>query len=49
MSLNQSVVLSQGRGGIQKTTLFGKIPSPDYGRNSSDRQRETTVQHDFKT
>ena len=49
MCLNQSVVLWQGRGGIQKITLFGKRPSPYYGKNSSNKQREMTVHHYFKT
>ena len=29
--------------------LFGKRPSPYYGKNSSNNQRETTVQSYFKT
>ena len=37
------------RGGIQKIALFGKIPSLYYGKNSSNKQRETTVHHYFKT
>ena len=48
MRLSQSVVLWQGRDGIQKIALFGKRPSP-YGKNSSNKQRETTVHHYFKT
>ena len=49
MRLSQSVVLWQGRGGIQKIALFGKRPCPYYGKNSSNKQRETTVHHYFKT
>ena len=30
-------------GGIQNIALFGKRPSPYYGKNSSNKQRETTV------
>ena len=41
ISLSQSVVLWQA--------LFGKIPSPYYGKNSSNKQRETTVHHYFQT
>ena len=41
MLLSQSVVLSQGSGGIQKISLFGKRPSPYYGKNSWKRKRET--------
>ena len=37
MHLCQSVVLWQGRGGIQKIALFGKIPSPYYVKNSSNK------------
>ena len=48
MRLKQSVVLWQGRGGIQNMALFGKIPSPYYGKNSSNKQREMTVSHYFK-
>jgi transposase len=29
--------------GIQKITLFVKIPSPYYDKNTSNKQRETTV------
>ena len=47
MCLSQSVVLWQGRGGIQKTALFGKSPSPYYGKNSSNKQREITLHHYF--
>ena len=36
-------------GGIQKITLFGQISSPYYGNNSSNKQREMTVHHYFKT
>jgi hypothetical protein len=36
-------VLGQGRGGIQKTALFGKRPSPNYGKNSSNKQRKIIV------
>ena len=46
MRLRQSVVLWQGRGGIQNIALFGKRPY--YGKNSSNKQRETTVHHYFK-
>ena len=49
MRLSQSVVLWHGRGNIQKIALFGKRPSPYYGKNSSDKQREMTVHHYFKT
>ena len=35
-------MLCQGRVGTQKIALFGKIPSPYYGTNSSNKQRETT-------
>ena len=49
MHLSQSVVLWQGRSGIQKIALFGKRPSPYYDKNSSNKQRETTVHHYFKT
>ena len=49
MCLSQSVVLWQGRGGIQKIALFGKRTSPYYGKNSWNKQRETTVHHYFKT
>ena len=49
MYLSQSVGLWQGRDGIQKIALFGKRPSPYYGKNSSNKQRETTVHHYFKT
>ena len=49
MCFSQSIVLWQGRGGIQKIALFGKRPSPYYGNNSSNKQRETTVHHYFKT
>ncbi|CDQ79176.1 unnamed protein product [Oncorhynchus mykiss] len=49
MRLSQSVVLRQGRGGIQKIALFDKRPSPYYGKNSLNKQRETTVHHYFKT
>jgi hypothetical protein len=48
MHLNQSVVLWQGRGGIEKIALFGKRPGPYYGKNSSNKQRETAVHHYFK-
>ena len=36
-------------GGIQKMVLFGKIPSLYYAKNSSNKQRETTVHYYFKT
>ena len=49
MHLRQSVVLWQDMDGIQKIALFGKIPSPYYSKNSSNKQRETTVHHYFKT
>ena len=50
MHLSQSVGLWQGRGGIQKKIgLFGKRPSIYYVKNSSNKQRETTVHHYFKT
>ena len=49
MCLSQSVVLWQGMGGIQKIALFGKRASLYYGKNSSKKQRETTVHHYFKT
>jgi hypothetical protein len=49
MYLRQSVVLWQGKVGIQKIALFGKRPSPYYSNNSSNKQRETTVHHYFKT
>ena len=49
MSLNQSVVLWQGRRGIQKAAYFGKRRSPYYGKNSSNKQREMSVHHYFKT
>ena len=49
MHLSQSVGLWQGRGGIQKIALFGKIPTLYYGKNSSNKQRETSVHHYFKT
>ena len=49
MRLSQSVVLWQGRSVIQKISLFGKRPSPYHGKNSSNKQRETTVPHYFKT
>ena len=42
-------MLWQVRGGIQKITLFGKRPSPYYGKNGSNKKRETTVHHYFKT
>ena len=42
MHLSQSVVLWQ-------IALFDKRPSPYYGKNSSNKQRETTVHHYFKT
>jgi hypothetical protein len=48
MHLSQSVVLWQGRVGIQKIGVFGKTPSPYYGKNSSNKQREMTVHHYFK-
>ena len=44
--LSQSVVLWQGRGVYRR---FGKRPSPYYGKNSLNKQRETTVYHYFKT
>ena len=47
--LSQSIVLWQGRDGIQKIALFGKRPSPYYWKNSSNKQREMTVHHYFKT
>ena len=34
---------------IQTIALFGKRPSPYYDKNSSNKQRETTVHHYFKT
>ncbi|CDQ67036.1 unnamed protein product [Oncorhynchus mykiss] len=37
-----------GGGGIEKIALFGKRPSPYYGKNSSNKQREMTVHHYFK-
>ena len=43
MHLSQLVVLWQGRGGIQKIALFGKWWCPYYEKNSSNKQRETTV------
>ena len=49
MHLSQSVVLWQGRGGIQKIGLFGKRRSPYYVKNSSNKQRETTIHCYFKT
>ena len=49
MHLSQSVVLWQGMVGIQKIALFDKRPSPYYGKDSSNKQRETTVHHYFKT
>ena len=49
LRLSQSVVLWQGIGGIQKIALFCKRPSPYYGKNSSNKQSETTVHHYFKT
>ena len=49
MHLSQSVVMWQDRGGIQKIALFGKRPSPYYGKNSSNKQREETVHHYLKT
>ena len=49
LCLSQSVVLWQGRGGIQKIALFGTRPSPYYGKNSSNKQREMAVRHYFKT
>jgi hypothetical protein len=49
MPLTQSVFLWQGRGGIQKTAQFGKNPRPYYGKNSSNKQRETTGHRYFKT
>ena len=49
MQLDQSVVLWQGRGGIQKIALFVKISNPYYGKNSSNKQRETPFHHYFKT
>jgi hypothetical protein len=33
------------RGGIKKMALLGKRPSPYYGKNSSNKQREMTVHH----
>ena len=47
MHLSQSVVLWQGTGGIQKIALFGKRPSPYYGKNSSNKSREMIVHHCF--
>ena len=47
MHLSQSVVLWQGRGGIQKIALFGKTSS--QGKNSSNKQSQTTVHPYFKT
>jgi hypothetical protein len=49
MRLSQSVVLWQGRGDIQKISLFGKRPSPYYVKNTSKKQRRMTVHHYFKT
>ena len=49
MCFSQSIVLWQGRGGIQKIALFGKRPSPYYGKNSWNKQRETIIHHSFKT
>ena len=49
MHLSQSVVLWQGRGGIQKIAVFCKRRSPYYGKNSSNKQREMTVHHYLKT
>jgi hypothetical protein len=48
MHLSQSVVLLQGRVGIKKIALFGKRPRQYYGKNSSNKQRETTGHHYFK-
>ena len=45
--LRQSVFW-QGRVGIQKIALFGKIPSSYYGKNSSKKQIKTTI-HYFQT
>ena len=38
-----------GRGGKHKIALFGKRPSPYYGKNSSNKQREMTAHQYFKT
>uniref|UniRef100_A0A8C7VZ95 Si:ch211-222n4.2 n=1 Tax=Oncorhynchus mykiss TaxID=8022 RepID=A0A8C7VZ95_ONCMY len=46
---SQSVVTTQGRGGMQNIALFGKRPSPYFGKNSTNKQRETTLHHYFKT
>jgi hypothetical protein len=32
---------------IQKIALFGKRPSPYYGKTNSNKQRETTINHYF--
>ena len=48
-AFSQSVVLWQGRGGIQKIALFGERPSLYYGKNSSKMQSAMTVHHYFKT
>ena len=45
--LSKSVVFGQGRVGIQKIALFGKRPSPYYGKNSSNKKSETIVHHYF--
>ena len=47
--LNAFEPISCEMGGIQKIGLFGKRPSPYYGKNSSNKQKETTVHHYFKT
>ena len=49
MHFSQSVVLWHGMGGIQKMALFGKRPSPYYGKYNSNKQIEKTVHHYFKT
>ena len=49
MRFSQSVELWQGRGRIQKIVLCGKRLNPYYDKNSSNKQRETTVHHYFKT
>ena len=40
MRLSYSVVLWQGRGGIPKIAIFGKWPSPYYGKNSSNNKNK---------
>jgi hypothetical protein len=36
-------------GVVYRRSLFGKRPSPYYGKNSLNKQREMTVHHYFKT